>query len=331
MLGISARPVVEKVIAPVVARLARGRGHPRHGHDRRHASARSPARSSSSAPGTCSGARSPSRSPSCSTCSTARWPGPAAAARCSAPSSTPPVTGPPTPRSSASLVWWFSGARRQPAAGPAGAALPGARRPHLLHQGARRGRRASPATSASSSARAADPGARSAPGSTGLGVPYALHVALWVLLVGSAVTVGPADPRRPRGAAAGRVGAAGAVTDADRRPGRCARRRHRGGADRRGLRRRLARGPDAARAGGARARSTGPGAGRPAATARAPASCGPTCGWSPVAGCPRPSWPTLTTRALRSYARYWQEAFRLPTLQQRADRRAAPRSSAWST
>jgi len=27
-------------------------------------------------------------------------------------------------------------------------------------------------------------------GLTGLGVPYALHVALWILLVGSAVTVG---------------------------------------------------------------------------------------------------------------------------------------------
>ena len=51
-----------------------------------------------------------------------------------------------------SLAWWFSGGGRQPAAGPARAGLPGARRPDLLHQGARRGRRASPATSASSSA-----------------------------------------------------------------------------------------------------------------------------------------------------------------------------------
>ena len=34
-------------------------------------------------------------------------------------------------------------------------------------------------------------------GLAGLGVPYALHVALWVLLAGSAVTVGAAHRRRP--------------------------------------------------------------------------------------------------------------------------------------
>ena len=44
-------------------------------------------------------------------------------------------------------------------------------------------------------------------GFTGLGIPYAVHVALWVLLVGSAITVGqrvlavrrrpPAAPARP--------------------------------------------------------------------------------------------------------------------------------------
>ena len=33
-----------------------------------------------------------------------------------------------------------------------------------------------------------------------------------------------------------------------------------------------------------------------------------------------PELADLTTRAVRSYARYWQEAFRLPTLSSRADR-----------
>ena len=108
--------------------------------------------------------------------------------------------------------------------------------------------------------------------------------------------------RRPDAAAADRLADAGPARPA-RRP-----------AHRRRLRRRLARRPDAARAGGPRGLRPRPGAGPPAARARAPGSCGPTCGSSPAAGCPTPRSPTLTRRGLRSYARYWQEAFRLPTL-----------------
>ena len=50
------------------------------------------------------------------------------------------------------LVWWYSGDGRQPAARAAGAALPRPRRADLLHQGARRGRRAVRRRRASSSA-----------------------------------------------------------------------------------------------------------------------------------------------------------------------------------
>ena len=43
-------------------------------------------------------------------------------------------------------------------------------------------------------------------GFTGLGIPYAVHVALWVLLVGSAVTVGQRVLAVKRGAAGARLG-----------------------------------------------------------------------------------------------------------------------------
>ena len=169
---------------PLVARPGPGRGHPRHGHDRRHARrGRRGGRPVRHRPPVL-GHRRRHVLRRCWTCSTARWPGPAAAARSSARCSTPSATAPPTRRSSPALAWWFSGARRQPAAGAARADLPGARRPHLLHQGAGRGRRAS----------SCDVGIVErterlilvlvGTGLTGLGVPYALHVALWVLLAG---------------------------------------------------------------------------------------------------------------------------------------------------
>ena len=126
-------------------------------------------------------------------------------------------------------------------------------------------------------------------GFTGLGIPYALHVALWVLLVGSAITVGQrflAVRRAGRGPAR----AARAMSDAAAVPAASPSVRPRAAvaadrpAHRRRLRRRLAGGEAPAGVGAPGRRSTAPGAGRPAGTARACASCGPTCGWSPADG-----------------------------------------------
>ena len=109
------------------------------------------------------------------------------------------------------LVWWFSGAGDNRLLVAARAALPGARRPDLLRQGAGRGRRARLQRGHRRAPRAAAPGARSAPASAGLGVPYALHVGLWVLLAGSAITVVQRIARRPpRGRRRGAAGAADA-------------------------------------------------------------------------------------------------------------------------
>ncbi len=99
-------------------------------------------------------------------------------------------------------------------------------------------------------------------GFLGIGIPYALQVCLWVLLVGSTVTWGSASSR-----CTGSRRAHAAVS---------------------GLRDRLV---DAGYAAGwgavkalpepvARTAFDRAGPGRPAATARAPGSCGPTCGWS---------------------------------------------------
>ena len=197
MLGVNARPVVGQGGRPGRRRPGPGRGHPGHGHRHRHARRgrrrgrplrhRAPVL----------GRRRRHRSSCCSTCSTARWPARGAAARCSARSSTPSATGPPTPRSSAR---WPGGS---PAAGDNRllvllaliclvlgvlTSYVKARAEGVGLSLRRRHRRAH---------RAADPGARRHRASTGLGVPYALHVALWVLLAGSAVTVGQRFARRP--------------------------------------------------------------------------------------------------------------------------------------
>ena len=121
------------------------------------------------------------------------------------------------------LVWWFSGAGRQPAAGPARAALPGARRPDLLHQGARRGRRALPATSASSSASSGCSWCCSAPGSPASACRTRCTSGLWVLLAAarspSASGSSPSAAAR-RAAPALPVPPSRAVTGPLRRPAR---------------------------------------------------------------------------------------------------------------
>ena len=286
--GLSARParpgpVVEKVMAPRSSAGWPGPGSPPTWSRSSARSARSPARSSCSAPGTCSGA------PSSVTFSVLLDLLDGALARARGGGTVfGAVLDSAGDRAAdaaifGALVWWFSGARRQPAAGPARAALPGARRPDLLRQGARRGRRASPATSASSSASSGCSWCCSAPAWPGSACRTRCTSALWVLLAGSAVTVVQRFARRPARAAAGAALPAPpdrAVTG-DRLRARLSRRGHR----------RRASPPAGTPSGCCRspppgARSTAPGAGRPAATARAPGSCGPTCGWSPADGWP---------------------------------------------
>ena len=263
----------------------------------------------------------PSSSPSscCSTCSTARWPGPAAAARCSAPCSTPPATGPPTARSSAR---WSGGS---PASGDnrllvvlallclVAGVLTSYIKARAEGVGLARRRRARRAH------RAADPRCWSAPGSTGLGVPVRAARGAVGAGRGSAVTVGQrivagrtggAQARgRPRADRPARGRRAGPVTGPRRACAPAADRAARptpGFAA--GWRRRCALLPEPVRRAAAFDRR------RPLAAAprraRACASCGPTSGSS------RRAAPGRARRALRaglrSYARYWQEAFRLP-------------------
>ena len=275
MISSNARPAVARFWAPVVARLARAGVTPDMVTDHRHGRRRRVRASSSSAPAGCSGAPSPSPSSCCWTCSTARWPGRGAAARCSAPSSTPSATVRPTRRSSARSSGGL-GRRGQPAARPAGALclVLGVLTSYIKAR-------------AEGVGLSCDVGIVErterlilvlvGTGFTGLGIPYALHVALWILLVGSAITVvqrvlavrrSAPTPRRPRPRRADR-------SRPDPRPT---------AADRRGVRGRLAGGPHAARARGRGRGSTAPAAGRPAGTARASGSCAPTCAWSPAAG-----------------------------------------------
>ena len=137
----------------------------------------------------------------------------------------------------------------------------------------------------------------------GLGVPYALHVALWLLAAASVWTVGQRIVAVYRSAQA-----------ADPRRTRSIRPRAREHA-RRALRRRRVRGGVAAGARGClprwpAARSGSAPTSAPAAPARAPGGCAPT---SPGSfRTPRPAELDALVRAgLRSYARYWCEMFRL--------------------
>ena len=281
MLGGSARPVVAKVVAPVVAAPRPGRRHRGHGH-RRRLPRRGRRRGAAHRPrrvllghrrrhgvGAARPARRRARA------------GPRRGVGVRAPSSTPPGPGVGRRRlRGAGLV--VRRRRRQPAADAARAAVPGPRHAHLLRQGARRGRR--------------DPLRRRHRGAPGTAAPRPLrHRA-----------------RRPRGALRAACRRCGCCSPAARSPSGSAsspstagrpigrwpfprprrRRRERepvGPADRPRLRRRLAGGAHAARAG--RPRDLRPGrhlGGRPV-RARASASCAPTSGWRPRTGCPRPS------------------------------------------
>ncbi len=153
-------------------------------------------------------------------------------------------------------------------------------------------------------------------GFAGLGIPYALHVMLWVLLAGSAITVGQ------RFVAVRRRGAAGSPPRHERRaaapaspPAPCA-----------ALTARLT---DAGFAAGwhavrllpePAARGAFDRAGRWAAGRDGKGTRQLRANLRVVTGgrLSEPELADLTGRAVRSYARYWQEAFRLPSL--RSDR-----------
>ena len=145
-------------------------------------------------------------------------------------------------------------------------------------------------------------------GLSGLGVPYALHVALWLLVAGSAITVGQRIlavrraaagaplPARPTRAVTGSLRArlAAGATDAGFAAGWHAVRM---------LPEPVARGAFD-RAGQWAAGRDGKGTRQLRANLRVVTGGRLT----------EPELADLTTAALRSYARYWQEAFRLPTL-----------------
>ena len=153
-------------------------------------------------------------------------------------------------------------------------------------------------------------------GFTGLGIPYALHVALWILLVGSAVTVGQrflavrragrtrratcamsdAAPRRPSTPAPGCGPGCGArLTDAGFAAGWGA----------------VKLLPESV------AHRVFDGAGRWAAgrDGRGVRQLRANLRVATGGRLSEAELDELTERAVRSYARYWQEAFRLPVIE----------------
>ena len=208
--------------------------------------------------------------------------------------------------------------RGQPAAGPPRPALPRARRAHLLHQGAGRGCGPVRRRRRRRAHRAADPRPRRhrlqrsrasrtrCTSRCGSSSPAARSPSA----SDSSSSAGPAadllrPPRHERGRrrAGPRPGRPRAAVAADRPAHR---RRLRGG---------LGRGEAPAGAASPTGSSTAPAAGPRAGTAAGCASCAPTCASPPAARLTDDELDALTERAVRSYARYWQEAFRLPVIE----------------
>ena len=145
-------------------------------------------------------------------------------------------------------------------------------------------------------------------GLAGLGMPYALHVALWVLLgAARSPSSSGSSPSAGRGAGAGGRRHDAAVPGSAAVTRLTARLTDAGFAAGWALVRLLPEPAARAAFDGAALGGRRRGQGRPPA-ARQPAAS------PPAGGCPRPSSTPSPGAAVRSYARYWQEAFRLPAI-----------------
>ena len=278
MLGVSARPVVAQGHRPGRRAGWPGPASPPTWSRSPARSVRSPARSSSSGPGTCSGA------PFVVTFFVLLDMLDGALARARGGGSVfGAVLDSVGDRAAdaaifGALIWWFSGRRRQPAAGPARAAVPRARRADLLHQGAGRGGRP---LLRRRHRRAHSSGCcwcSSAPGSPGSGCR--------TRCTSGSGSCSSAAPSRSASASSPSTGPRPAPRCLPRRPSRD---RERAVPPRPPGPPTPASPPGGTPSGCCRsprhgACSTGPGAGRPAGTGRAPASCGPTSGSSPAGG-----------------------------------------------